>query len=142
MTAQDVFKELLQSTVAPALGAHGLKGSGQVFELPDERFWALLGFQKSTYSDRSKVKFTINLCVVSKAEYGEARRESSYLPAKPSPNIQGGPGWWQRIGYLLPERRDYWWTIGERDPIHQVAEQVLQAITEFGLPALRAQMGS
>jgi hypothetical protein len=56
--AQEASKEMLQSTIAPRLRALGFKGSGQVFELPDERFWALVGFQKSVSSDRSKVKFT------------------------------------------------------------------------------------
>jgi len=82
---------MLRSAIAPALRAFGFKGSGQTFELADERFWALLGFQKSLASDRSMVKFTVNLCVIDKAKYSNAQEEASYLPAKPTPNIRGRP---------------------------------------------------
>ena len=97
-------------------------------------------FQKSDISNRFKVKFTINLRVVGKAEYAEARDEASYLPRRPTPNVLGGPGWWERIGLVLPDRRDRWWTIAERDRTDQVAQEVLQAIEAFAVPAMRAHM--
>jgi uncharacterized protein DUF4304 len=143
VTAQDVFKVMIQWIVAPALRELGFKGSGHVFELPDERFWVLLGFQRSRASDRFRVKFTINLYVVGKGKYAEARNEASYLPRRPTPSISNGPGWWRRIGQLVPGARgDLWWTISERDRPRHVAEQVLQTVTEYGLPAMRAQMSS
>jgi hypothetical protein len=141
MTAQDAFKEILRSSLAPALRAQGFKGSGQVFELPDTRYWAMLGFQRSVSSDKATVKFTINLRVVDKAEYADARTEASYLSEKPSPNLLGGPGWWGRIGAVMPgEGRDIWWKIVDGGRNDEVVEQVLHAIDEFGIPAIRARM--
>jgi hypothetical protein len=139
-TAQEAFKEMLRSAIAPALRALGFKGSGQTFELADERFWAFLGFQKSLSSDRSVVKFTVNLCVIDKAQYSKAREEASYLPAKPTPNVRGGPGWWERIGEVLPQRHDLWWMLREGDPTVALAKQVVLAIEAHGLPAMRARM--
>jgi hypothetical protein len=137
-TAQEAFKEMLQSAISPALRALGFKGSGQTFELADERFWALLGFQKSLASDRSMVKFTVNFCVIDKAQYS-AREEASYLPPKPMPNIRGGPGWWERIGEVLPQRHDVWWTL-RGGPAAALAQKVVLAIAAHGLPAMRARM--
>jgi uncharacterized protein DUF4304 len=131
---------MLRSSVAPALRSHGFKGSGQKFELPDDRYWALLGFQKSVSSDKTTVKFTVNLVVVDKSEYADARAEQSYLSAKPSPNLRGGPGWWERIGSVMPEGRDLWWKIVDGVSSDEVSEQVLRAIGEFGIPAIRARM--
>jgi hypothetical protein len=139
-TAQDAFKEMLRSAIAPALRAHGFKGSGQTFELADERFWALLGFQKSRGSDRSMVKFTVNLCVIDKAKYSKAQEKASFLPAKPTPNMRGGPGWWKRIGEVFPQRHDLWWTLRDGDATPAHAQQVLLAIEGHGLPAMRARM--
>jgi hypothetical protein len=138
-TAQEAFKEMLRSAIAPALRALGFKGSGQTFELADERFWAFLGFQKSLSSDRSVVKFTVNLCVIDKAQYSKAREEASYLPAKPTPNVRGGRGWWERIG--RSSLRDM--TSGDAprgDPTVALAKQVVLAIEAHGLPAMRARM--
>lgn len=73
---------------SPRVARTRVQGFGQTFELADERFWPLLGFQKSLASDRSMVKFTVNLCVIDKAQYSEAREEASYLSPKPTPNIR------------------------------------------------------
>lgn len=59
-TPQGVYPDLMKGVFAPALREAGLKGSGGRFELPSEKYWAQLGFQKSAYSDSSALKFTVN----------------------------------------------------------------------------------
>lgn len=49
-TPQQVYDDLMKASFAPALRGVGLKGSGGRFELPSEKYWAQLGFQKSAYS--------------------------------------------------------------------------------------------
>lgn len=46
-TPQVVYAELMKRVFAPALREAGLKGSGGRFELPSQKYWAQLGFQKS-----------------------------------------------------------------------------------------------
>jgi hypothetical protein len=77
---------MLRSEVAPRLRALGFKGSGQVYTLPDEDAWVLVGFQKFTRSTADHVDFTINVTVASKAAWSEMGRERN-LPEKPSANI-------------------------------------------------------
>src|SRR5438093_6746629 len=102
---------MLRLAIAPGLRALGFKGSGQVYEPPDEQYWSLLGFQRSVASDRHEARFTINLSVAEKAGWAEARREHSYYPVKPNPNIHCGFEWYERIGSLLPEHKDHWWRL-------------------------------
>ncbi len=41
----------VKDLISPALRTMGFKGSGGRYQLPSEDQWALLGFQKSTFSD-------------------------------------------------------------------------------------------
>lgn len=75
---------MLKTLVAPRLRTIGLKGSGQNYRLPSDDYWALLGFQKSTSSDASHVRFTCNVLVVSKSVWDAVRAESPHLPERPT----------------------------------------------------------
>ncbi|MFD8716751.1 DUF4304 domain-containing protein [Streptomyces sp. NPDC059629] len=63
-TAQAVFASMMSTQIAPALRALGLKGSGQIFELPHPVSWALLGFQKSAYNTAGHAEFTVNVTAI------------------------------------------------------------------------------
>lgn len=79
-TVQEKFKELLKNTVAPALREKGLKGSGQEYSIKSEDYWALIGLQKSMYSDSQGLKFTINVYIISKQQWDDGREKYSYFP--------------------------------------------------------------
>ncbi|MEV6272661.1 DUF4304 domain-containing protein [Kribbella sp. NPDC051936] len=87
--APELFKSVLANRWAPALRESGFKASGRLFVLPDDRDWVMLGFQSSSSSNAEWVKFTINLLVVGKQAWDEARERSPHLSAKPSPNRIG-----------------------------------------------------
>ncbi len=92
----------MQEQIAPGLRTLGFIGSGQVFSLPEPGQFAQVGFQKSTYSDSSAVRFTLNVSVVQHAAWTDATRQQPYLPTKPSPSVVDGSPFWQvRVGRLL-----------------------------------------
>lgn len=100
-TPKQLYDGLMKGTFAPALRAAGLKGSGGRFELPSEKYWAQLGFQKSAYSDSAALQFTVNLSVISRQVWAEQAAARPHLGGKPTPNI--GYGSWAdqvRIGDL------------------------------------------
>jgi hypothetical protein len=66
-SAQETFRNLMKTLIAPGLRALGFKGSGQNYQLPSDDHWAMLGFQKSVSSDSETIRFTINVLVVSRA---------------------------------------------------------------------------
>jgi hypothetical protein len=140
-TALDIFRLMMRDEIAPELRRMGFKGSGQSFILPSETHWVLLGFQKSRVSYAEFVLFTVNVTAVSKRAWVEARSERSYLSERPSPNSNYGPwAWQQRIGHLLPDRQDKWWTIDTRASAESVRIEVLDAIRTYALTAIEQQM--
>jgi hypothetical protein len=109
--------------------------------LPSETHWVLLGFQKSRASNAELVLFTVNVTAVSKRAWIEARSERSYVPEQPSANMMYGPwAWQQRIGHLLPDRQDKWWTVDTRASMESVKVEVLDAIRTYALPAIEQQV--
>jgi hypothetical protein len=144
-TALDIFRLMMRDEIAPELRRMGFKGSGQSFILPSETHWVLLGFQKSRVSNAEFVLFTVNVTAVSKRTWIEARSERSYLSERPSPSSNYGPWAWQsRIGQLLPDRQDKWWTVDIRASMEsvkvEVLEEVLDAIRTYALPAIEQQV--
>jgi Domain of unknown function (DUF4304) len=142
-TALDVFRLMMRDEIAPRLRRMGFKGSGQSFTLPSESHWVLVGFQKSTYSNADAVRFTINVTVVSKRRWREAQGEHSYLSDRPSANISyGGFAWQRRIGQLVPDVGDKWWTVWTGRPTGSVSAEVLDAIRVYAVPAIDRQLAS
>lgn len=140
-TALDIFPLMMREEIAPELRQMGFKGSGQSFTLPSETHWVLLGFQKSRASNAKDVLFTVNVTVVSKRAWVEARSDRSYVPERPSANIFYGPFAWQRrIGDLLPDRQDRWWTVDTRVSMESVKVEVVDAIRTYALPAIERQV--
>jgi uncharacterized protein DUF4304 len=140
-TAQEDFKHMMKASVVPALREMGFKGSGQSFHIPSDDYWVLIGFQKSVASDSTTLRFTINLSVSSKAGWVEARRERAFLPERPSPNTFYGSFIWQRrIGKLLPDHEDKWWTVSAESTTDQVGSEVVAAIRAYAMPAIQRQL--
>ena len=142
-TAQETFASMMKDHVGPGLRALGFKGSRQVFALPVPDHFAQIGFQKSTFSDASAVRFTVNASVIPRLIWSEARVEKSHLPAIPSASILYGSLFWQkRIGKLLPAGEDKWWLLHAGQDATVVADEVLVAIRDLALPAMLDQIAS
>jgi Domain of unknown function (DUF4304) len=139
-TAQELFASAIKDTFAPVLRSAGLRGSGQAFSLPSTSHFALLGLQKSVYSDSAELRFTINLKVISKQAWERRRKERPDFPAKPSPNIGYGGEWDERIGRLLPGGEDKWWSIRSDGNNRSTIAEVADVIVNVAVPALRTQV--
>lgn len=138
--ATDSFKQVVRDRWAPILREEGLKGSGRVFVLPDDRDWAMLGFQSSTSSNAEWVKFTMNLLVAGKDEYEDARTRASYLGERPSPNVVGGPHrYLERIGHLT-HGADHWWYLRANEDNAALILEISTVLRDVAVPTLREQM--
>jgi uncharacterized protein DUF4304 len=139
---------MLRDRIAPGLRELGFRGSGQNFSLPSETHWALLGFQRSAWSDSRHLKFTVNATVVRRTSWQKGYEEFSYISEHPSASlgligttaeaIEGY--WWTRIGQLMPGGKDHWWDIGANVDLPELADEVVTSIRDFMLPAMRQQM--
>jgi hypothetical protein len=66
--ARAFCRSFLREHVAPALRSPGLRGSGAVFTLPDERTWAIVGFQPDRRLTGLGIpNFTVSLTKADKA---------------------------------------------------------------------------
>ncbi|MBO0822800.1 MAG: DUF4304 domain-containing protein [Actinobacteria bacterium] len=137
--APELFKRVLANRWAPALRDLGFKGSGRLFVLPDDRDWVMLGFQSSSASNAEWVKFTINLLVVGKQAWEEARERSPYLSAKPSPNTLGPHRYEQRIGFLT-HGSDHWWRLYASQDTEPLVAEILVVLRDVAVPRLRQEM--
>ena len=148
-TAQETFARMLRYDVAPLLREMGFRGSGQNFSVPNASHWALLDFQRSAWSYRHRLTFTANMTVVSRDEWSASTDEYPGLSRRPGANWSPAPiftrvwetGYWHsRIGMVMPERLDTWWEVVAGDETARVAEEVIAAIREYGLPAMHERM--
>ena len=117
----------------------GLKGSAGHYQLPSPAWFALIGFQRSASSTASAVKFTINLKAVSRDAWARARSDMTWLPESPAANFRYPVAEWSvRIGSLMPGAQDHWWWLRPGHPLDALAADVIGALTDYGLPALRS----
>jgi Domain of unknown function (DUF4304) len=135
---RDVYAELMKAAFGPALRGAGLRGSNGRFELPSDMYWAQLSFQKSAYSGGDEVRFTVNLSVVSRAEWALRSAAAPYLGRQPSPSFQYGSWADQaRIGKLTPAGGDKWWRIVRGVDSGPVLDDALADLMTYGVPWLR-----
>ncbi|MYQ44826.1 DUF4304 domain-containing protein [Streptomyces sp. SID4985] len=137
-TTSEVFAGAVRAGIEPGLRRLGFVGSRGCFELRDPEVWRLLGIQKAGGSSSSRVRFTVNVMIMDKSVWEEARTGFSKAPARPNPNnVYGQWGRPRRIGALLPGGVDHWWEVTARTSPERLAAGVLSAVEDYALPFLR-----
>ncbi len=141
-SAAEGYAKMMESVVEPGLLKLGFTGTGGAFALPAPDHFATLSFQRGRDDAWVRVKFTANVKVVSRAEWDEWSSSHPGLvggAASPDPDALFGVGWTTRLGVLSRER-DHWWSIWAGFPTDEIAEDVLTAVREKALPAMRSRI--
>lgn len=138
-TPQEVYADLMKNVFAPALRSAGLKGSAGRFHVPSETHWAQLGFQKSAYSDRSEVRFTVNLSVMRRDTWAAEAATRPYLGKRPSPNVHYSWADQVRIGFLTEAGEDFWWRLVRGDDGQAASQSVVSALLDLAVPWLASR---
>jgi hypothetical protein len=143
ITAQELYADLIKDSVSPAMRTNGLIGSGGRYSIKSESHWALVGFQKSWYSDKSEVRFTINLLCVPRDAWKEMVAERPYYGSTPSALVLYSDAVHQtRIGYLLEDQSDKWWRVYPGQDMATVGADVIASMVDYGLPWLRQSLAT
>jgi hypothetical protein len=138
-SARDVYREMMRETVKPALRRLGFQVSGTTFTLPSTTHLAWIAIQQSPSNTWVRVEFTGSVQVISRAEW--ALRSASPAGTKaPSPIANNYVGWWARLGEVSAYQRDYWWSVWAGLPADDVASDLLAAIQDHALPALKSRI--
>jgi hypothetical protein len=136
VTAQDSFSDMLREELAPALRRLGAKGSGGNYVLPDLDYFLCIGFQKDRYSRVDRVSFTVNLAAINRREW-----EQGWQPwwgKVPTATSVKPVGRYTRLGLLTPQHQDIWWAVTAETDTKSLAEEVVTAIRDHGLPGLES----
>lgn len=136
-SAQDWFRRMLDTGLAPGLSALGFTGFGRRFRLAAGRVWAEVVVLQSPSLSPGCVRFTLLLRVLTRDEWSEQLRVRPYYPASAHPAI---PRWESPIGRLVTVGgypiHDLWWELEAGHPFASLAEEVLTTLHTHGLPAL------
>jgi hypothetical protein len=133
LTAQEAFDELVRDGVWPALQSEGFKRTRATFHRPVGRNWQVIDLQKSKYSDRRSVSFTVNLAVgLDLLREGVRDWEEGKRPAQSRCHLG------ERLGYLL-RGEDTWWEIRNRRHARKLARTLERALRSYAIPWLDAR---
>ena len=143
-TAQEIFDDAVREILRPRMKALGFAGSGTTFRLPSDSHFAMIGLQKSQFSDRRSLKFTANVTVIGKDAWEALRCSMPFYPARPAPNTFYGRGetdvWQVRIGHLLPGGEDRWWWIASDADAAAAVDELVAAIETSVLPEMHERL--
>lgn len=119
---QQAIREASGAT-AKRLAAAGFKRKGFHLHRKAGELFHAIQFQASRWGSTAEGKFTVNLIVTSPDLYKEwIGRPFPLNPASALFPIQ------RRIGSLMPQRSDYWWTVDSDTDISSLATKVAETI--------------
>jgi Domain of unknown function (DUF4304) len=125
------IEAVIAAGAAPHLKLLGYRKAGRRFYILSQDSVAHIRFQASQWNNPDKASFTINL-----SRYFPAIALKNGDPVEVDPTRQRLMHVGIRIGHLLPVQKDYWWSISSARQVDAVAEDVVAALRDFGLPYL------
>ncbi len=128
MNAQD-FAKVIMRQIYNVLKPAGFRKRRNTFMAERNDVVLLIQLQKSLRTTRNCLIVTINLGVFSPI----LRSKLGYATQRPAMIYSQ---WQERIGFLLPEHRDKWWTVCDEEQALKVAEEIAGVIVKYGLPTL------
>jgi hypothetical protein len=110
--------------------SHGFRRAGNAFYLDRGTSVAVIDFQRSDKSSKEQLIFTVNLGV-----YVRRIAQFFHPAAKDRPRISDCH-WFERLGYVLPERSDKWWNVGSVEELDRAVTEIHLELTTYGVPEL------
>lgn len=136
---------MVDANLAPGLRALGFFGVGRRFRIESNRHWGEVVVEQARSFAAQAVRFTVHVGVISRDEWAQQLRVRPYYPAsKVSPIQATGAGWQAPIGELVVVAGhpigELWWELEVGRPFDSLAREVLMAVRQFALPAMRDRM--
>lgn len=141
MNGQETYKKLLNNFISPALRKRGFKGTSGVYELSNPGAYVQIGFQKNKWNAQQDVSFTVNISVIDKKVWEEARKRKTWLDSKPSANTSYPVKMWMsRLGNIPLLGHDKWWKLHSDSNVEVIAIDIISRIDKHALPAINKQL--
>ena len=126
----EAYKRMI-SEINNAIKPLGFKKKGDTFFYTQENNLGLINFQKSNKSSSESITFTINAGVYSNS-----------LHILDSPGMESKPSlsdchWLTRVGFLLPENKDFWWYINSNTVLSDLKDEIIYLLTSVVIPEIK-----
>jgi len=145
--AEEWFRYMVDTNLAPGLRALGFFGVGRRFRIESNRHWGEVVVEQARSFTARAVRFTVRVGVISRDEWAHQLRVRPYSPVTrpvPTTTENAGAGWQAPIGELVTVAGfpigELWWELEVGRPFDKMAREVLSAVREFALPAMRERM--
>jgi len=124
------YDQLLKECISPFLKAHGYKKKAALYySTNSEGNVLVIDFQKSRKSEKDRIEFTINVAVSS-------NRIATFCGTQAVPPCLDDCHWKTRIGHLLPEKQDKWWTIEPSTPLNELCSTMKCLLEQYAFKAI------
>lgn len=141
-TAQTAFEEMLRTLIAPELRALGFKGSGNSFRMVRGDFKVGIHFQKDRHSTREAVAFDLNVSLSNQAvsEAFDAENRQAMRLGREVESAHSGVFNMRLSHFGEAQRPNFPWVVTVSGSNADVANDVLDSIRNYFLPAVDAEM--
>lgn len=136
--ATKLLQKAIKGTLDPAIVRMGFEGKKRSYRRTRNGLLDIVDIQLWKYNDATRARFTIELgiCVPVALEMTAALQSFSYFrPSIANPGITECAER-ERLGILMPEPRDRWWTMSSGTDPSDVANEVIANLQRFGIPWL------
>ncbi|WP_394537640.1 DUF4304 domain-containing protein [Lysobacter enzymogenes] len=115
--------------LVPLLKAHGFAKSARTFHRQRDGRWHVVNVQASSGNSAGQARFTLNLGLY--LPELDALAGNAAVTDKPK---EYDCTLRERIGLLMPQARDHWWTLAPDTDADALAADLAQAMSAHGLP--------
>ena len=122
---------IIKAHLAPALRGLGFKKKGRNFRRPVSDATQVINVQASMSNVGTEGKFTVNLGLYFPAAAPFVCR---YQEVE-DPTVLDCPVS-KRIGPLMPERQDFWWSVGSATDLDSLSRAVTISVEQYAVPWL------
>lgn len=134
-SAPQAWMGLVTAEWKTALSDAGFRKRGHLFRRQYEDAVWVIQAQSSSSSSALGLKMTINLGVHVPALYDVLAYDDRPRPAWPTPSECQ---FRERLGPLMPEHTDLWWTVATDQAATALGRELAQLLIRYGLPALES----
>ena len=128
-----IVDDVIREGPALALKARGYRKMARSFSRLEAGLYGVLNFQASLWNTPESARFTVNLCFTLPFFHEKwTNRAFPRNPGSAASVVQ------ERIGLLMPGKRDHWRQVSPGCDAAQVGREVTEAIERYGLPFLEA----
>ena len=126
---RQVIKSVSKLAADTSLRALGFRKQSQNFVREQDGLFHCIQFQASRWGSADEGSFTVNLTVPIPVLY-EAWTGKMF-PKNP---VSGAFGIGTRIGHLMPENKDFWWSVDRQSDIDAISREVVEVLADYAVP--------